>query len=119
MSVAMPCTVITNDDVADQLLDFRKHPEWNGTRVKMLEGEPERPDLWDEYDEIRKPKSDEEPLEEKERRKSDAREFYRKNRALMDAGLKAYWEDRKYQWDVSAIQHAMDIKLSNPGGFAA
>ena len=46
MSVAMPCTVITNDDLADQLLDFRKHPEWNGTRVKMFEGEPERPDLW-------------------------------------------------------------------------
>ncbi|MEO1984754.1 MAG: hypothetical protein ABGZ24_29910, partial [Fuerstiella sp.] len=36
ISGIMPCTVIRPDDMADNILDRDKHPEWNGERTKMV-----------------------------------------------------------------------------------
>ena len=42
----MPCTVIAPDDMADQILDRQRHPEWNGERCKMLYEFPTNSELW-------------------------------------------------------------------------
>ena len=36
ISGIMPCTVIHQGDMADRILDRKTHPEWNGTRTKMV-----------------------------------------------------------------------------------
>ena len=38
----MPCTVIRPGDMADNILDRDKHPEWNGERTKMVYCVPRR-----------------------------------------------------------------------------
>ena len=49
ISGIMPCTVIRPDDMADNILDRDKHPEWNGERTKMVYAFPADEKLWDEY----------------------------------------------------------------------
>ena len=53
ISGIMPCTIIRPGDMADQILDRQKHPEWNGEKAKMLYSEPTNTKLWEEYAEIR------------------------------------------------------------------
>ena len=36
IAALMPCTVIFPADMADQILDAKKHPRWNGERFKMV-----------------------------------------------------------------------------------
>ena len=36
ISGIMPCTVIRPGDMADNILDRDKHPEWNGERTRMV-----------------------------------------------------------------------------------
>jgi hypothetical protein len=36
ISGIMPCTIIRPGDMAEQILDREKHPEWNGERTKLL-----------------------------------------------------------------------------------
>jgi len=50
----MPCTVISPGDLADQILDRKKHPEWRGERTKLLYEFPKNVSLWEEYAEIRR-----------------------------------------------------------------
>ena len=45
----MPCTVIRPGDMAEQMLDRSKHPEWNGERCKMLYQFPQNEELWNRY----------------------------------------------------------------------
>ena len=49
----VPCTVIQQDDLADQLLNRSKNPQWNGIRTKALNGWPVNLNKWDEYRERR------------------------------------------------------------------
>ena len=49
----MPCTVIRPGDMADNILDRDKHPEWNGERTKMVYAFPTNEKLWQQYAEIR------------------------------------------------------------------
>lgn len=112
MSCFLACTVISEGDVADTLLDREKHPQWNGVRVKMLIDEPESR-LWDEYSEV---------LKESLRVNGDiseATEFYLANRKELDAGGKVYWEERFNSDEASALQHAMNIKILTPSSFAS
>lgn len=109
----MPCTVIAPDDMADQMLDQQKHPEWNGERCKMLYEFPKNEELWEKYAEI---------WAESLRVNhdiSEATEFYRQNRAAMDEGAKAYWLERFEPDELSAIQNAMNLKIQDAGKFFA
>ena len=49
----MAATVITQGDMADNILDRKLHPEWSGMRKKMVYEWPKRMDLWNDYHEIR------------------------------------------------------------------
>lgn len=101
----MPCTVITPGDMADNILNREKHPAWNGIRTKMVYSFPTAEKLWDEYRRLRK-----ESLVA-EQRGVEATEFYRANREAMDAGAVVAWEDRHEPDEISAIQHAMNIRI--------
>ncbi len=115
-SMIFPCTVIQRGDVADQLLDRKQNPGWRGVRFRMLEALPENDDLWERYAQLR-----EESLRSEREDISMATEFYIANRKAMDKGAVAAWPDRfnAKKGEVSAIQHAMNIKLDDEPAFFA
>jgi len=113
ISGIMPCTVIRPDDMADRLLDRDKHPQWQGERTKMVYAFPENEKLWSRYAEIRA---------ECLRRGdgiTEATEFYRAHRQAMDEGSHVAWPERFNHDELSAIQHAMNLKLQDEAAFFA
>ncbi|HHK42053.1 MAG TPA: hypothetical protein ENJ50_06500, partial [Planctomycetaceae bacterium] len=113
ISGIMPCTVIRPGDMADNILDRDKHPEWNGERTKMVYSFPTDEKLWQRYAELRA---------ESLREHGDIRlatEFYLANREAMDAGADIAWPERYNHDEVSAIQHAMNLKLQDEAAFFA
>ena len=99
----MACTVIRCGDMADEILDREKNPDWQGVRTKMVERFPDNMKLWDEYGRIRK----EELAIGGDGSKSTA--FYKKNRKEMDKGSRVAWKERKNEDCLSAIQTAMNF----------
>ncbi|MFI4912444.1 MAG: terminase gpA endonuclease subunit [Sedimentisphaeraceae bacterium JB056] len=113
ISGIMPCTVIQPGDMADRILDRDKHPEWNGQRSKMVYKFPDNQRLWDKYAEIRA---------DSLRAYGDIREateFYRQHREQMDQGAQVAWLARYNHDEISAIQHAMNLRLQSETAFWA
>jgi len=113
ISGIMPCTVIRPGDLADRMLDRTKHPEWQGIRMKMVYAFPSNTELWDRYRQIRG---------DELRAGGDgtqATRFYRQHRRAMDAGAKVAWPQRKHPDELSAIQHAMNLKFRDERAFQA
>ncbi|MGE0609950.1 MAG: terminase gpA endonuclease subunit [Pirellulales bacterium] len=109
----MPCTVIRPSDMADSILDRDRHPEWNGERTKMVYAFPSNEKLWQRYGELRA---------ESLRMHGDiylATEFYAANREPMDAGADVAWRERFNHDELSATQHAMNLKLQDEAAFFA
>jgi len=101
----MPCTVIRPNDMADNILSRDKHPEWQGERTKMVYSFPADENLWAEYRTLR---------EDGQRDGSGvdaANEFYALRRDAMDAGSVVAWAARKNEDELSAIQHAMNLRF--------
>jgi hypothetical protein len=99
------CTVIEENDVADQLLDPDKYPDWQGERFQLIYQWPKDEDLWEEY-----------AVAYREgmaagRGLADATAFYRKHRKKMDAGAVVAWEERKTSKELSALQHVYNLLL--------
>jgi len=109
----MPCTVIDKGDMADTILDREKHPEWNGLRTKMMKSFPTNEKLWDQYAAIRA-----EGLRAEDGGAA-ATKFYRENRDAMDAGAVVSWPARFNVDELSAIQNAMNLKISDEDAFFA
>ncbi len=109
----MPVTVVRAGDLADRMLDREKHPEWQGKRAKMLYAFPTNTALWDEYQQLR--------VEELRERATftAATEFYRVNREAMDEGAVVGWEARFNHDEISALQHAMNLKFADEIAFFA
>lgn len=113
ISGIMPCTVIRPGDMADNILSRDRHPEWNGERTKMVYVFPTDEKLWQRYSELRA---------ESLRMHGDlhlATEFYAANRAAMDAGADVAWPERFNHDELSATQHAMNLKLQDEAAFFA
>ncbi len=109
----MPCTVIRPGDMADNILDREKHPEWNGERTKMVYSFPANEKLWARYAEVRA---------ESLRVHGDLREataFYEANQAALDEGAVVAWPERFNYDETSAVQHAMNLKLQDEAAFFA
>lgn len=113
ISGIMPCTVIRPKDVADTILDRDKHPEWNGERTKMVYSFPSDEKLWKEYADLRA-----ESLRRGDAGE-EATEFYRLNREAMDVGAAVAWAQRFNPDELSAIQHAINLKLRDEAAFFA
>ena len=110
----MTCTVIYKGDLADRYLDNELHPDWVGKRRKLVYAWPERKQ-WEEYDDLWKSDHIAGDSEFK-----SATEFYKANRAVMDRGVHIA-DPSLYDSpvEVSAIQHARNLKLADPGAFEA
>ena len=104
ISGIMPCTVIHPDDVADRVLDTKMHPEWRGERMKLVYQWSESENLWEENTEIYR----RELLEE--RGHEESLEHYTENREAMDRGAIVAWSARKSEGELSAIQHAYNLR---------
>jgi hypothetical protein len=109
----MPCTVIRPGDMADNILNRDKHPQWQGERTKMAYSFPTNESLWSKYAEVRA-----ESLRA-ERGLADATEFYRQHRDAMDEGVVIAWPERFNHDELSAVQHAMNLKLQDERAFWA
>ncbi|HPD28565.1 MAG TPA: phage terminase large subunit family protein [Phycisphaerae bacterium] len=101
----MTLTVVRPDDMADRILDREKHPQWQGERTKMVYAWPTNEALWARYTEIWREGM------RADRGMGEATEFYRTHRAQMDEGAVVAWPERHHPDEISAIQHAMDLKL--------
>ena len=110
------CTVIAEGDAADQLLDRDIFPDWKGQRFQLVNKWPESKDareLWEEYANIRS-----EGLRTVGDY-SEATAFYKRHRRRMDAGAKVAWEARKTPAEISALQHAYNLRYKSPDTFHA
>jgi len=113
ISGIMPCTVIRPNDMADNILDRDVHPEWNGERTRMVYSFPDNEKLWQQYAELRADSL------RAGKRGEDATEFYRANREAMDKGAEIAWPERHNSDELSALQHAMNLKLQDEAAFFA
>lgn len=97
-------TVVRPDDMADRILDRNRHPEWQGERTRLVYAWPERMDLWTTYFELRR------DGQRSGAGTGQADEFYAENREEMDRGARVAWEHRKHEEELSALQHAMNLR---------
>lgn len=111
ISGIMPCTIIRPGDMADIILNRNTHPDWNGEKTRMVYRFPSNMKLWEEYAEIRAEALRTEGNFQK------ATEFYLANRKAMDAGAEVSWEARFNHDEVSALQHAMNLKFQDESAF--
>ena len=113
ISGIMPCTVIRPGDMADQILDRDRYPAWQGERTKLVYSFPSNEKLWSKYARIRADsfRSDSDGHE--------ATDFYREHREDMDAGAVVAWPQRYNPDELSAIQHAMNLRLQDEAAFFA
>ena len=111
ISGIMPCTIIRPGDMADIILNRQTHPDWNGEKTKMVYTFPKNMKLWDEYADIRA-----------EALRTDgnfqaATDFYLAHREAMDEGSEVEWDARFNADEVSALQHAMNLKFRDEVAF--
>lgn len=107
------CTVIAEEDLADQLLNRDKFPQWQGERTRLMYKMPRNEGLWEQYATVRA---------DSLRRGDGGREattFYAANREAMDEGAEPAWPVRHNPDELSAVQHAMNLKIDSPVAFAA
>lgn len=100
----LTCTKIYEGDLADSVLDRKRYPQWQGICTKMVYSWPTNTRLWDQYRALR-----DDSLRTGNGGK-EATEFYATNREAMDVGGKVAWEIRKNDDEISAIQHAFNLR---------
>ena len=111
LAAVMPCTVIRNGDMADTMLNRDKHPAWNGERTKMVYSFPADEKRWQVYRDI---------WSDSLRKHGDIREateYYREHRAEMDMGAVVAWAERYKPDELSALQHAMNLRCRDERAF--
>jgi len=113
LTCIIPCTVIYKEDFADQILDIAKHPEFKGERTKLLYSFPSEKSAkhWDKY----------KLLQDESYRNGgngeEATEYYKVNQEPMDEGAEAAWKERFNEYELSAIQHAMNLFYRDEAAF--
>jgi hypothetical protein len=109
----MTLTVVRPDDLADRILDRDKHPQWQGERTKMVYAFPARDALWQRYAELRADGL------RNDRGTAEGTAFYKQHRTAMDEGAVIAWPERFNHDELSALQHAMNLKLQDEAAFFA
>lgn len=118
IAMLVPCTVIEEGDLAANLLDRARNPEFRGERMQMLYEWPDRLDLWEQYQEIRREclaGEDDEDDEDTDLFQA-ANDFYLANRNAMDKGARVAWEHRA-PGCLSALQYAMHLYFRDAPAF--
>lgn len=80
ISRVMLCTMLNNTCIAATYTDPKKKPSWRGKRFKALVKKPDNEDRWEEYIQLRKENSEDDP------HYRVAGQFYIDNQEEMDAG---------------------------------
>lgn len=112
LTILIPCTIMYDDDLSDQLLNPNRLPEWQGEKAKAVETFPKNDKLWEEYFRIK----DEDYKSGGDGRK--ATEFYKSNQVTMDEGAVLDWPDNIEPPFHSVLEQAMHLRHYNPEGFA-
>ena len=108
-------TIIQPDDLMDRLRDPAQYPGWQGETVKMVrEFSDNHEQMWmGEYARLRKSFDPAMPGDQ-DRAHREANEYYRANRAAMDAGCQVSWEHCfDPDNEISAIQHAYNFLIDD------
>jgi hypothetical protein len=113
IAALMTCTIIRPGDLAARFLDHNRHPEWQGQRSAMVYSWPTNEDLWRRYVEIRG-----ESLRQG-RNGDEATAFYRDHREAMDKGAVVSWPQRFNEDELSALQHAWNLRMQDESAFFA
>lgn len=100
----LACTKMYEGDLADQVLDRKRCPQWQGECTRLVYAWPKAEKLWDQYRVIR-----EESLRQGHGGR-EATDFYRAHRAEMDDGARTAWPARFNEDELSAIQHAVNLR---------
>lgn len=112
VSLLMLGTLLNNRCLIAQYTDPKEQPIWRGKRYRMVLQWPDNMFLWDKY------------LHTLEQDRSAANQFYKDNRAAMDAGVKVsnpyrYEKTKKgadgKPLELSAIQHVFNL-IAEMGG---
>lgn len=107
-------TVIRPGDLADQLLDRAAHPAWQGERSALVYEWPKAEQLWERYAEMRR------DGQRSGAGVAAATEFYAAHRDEMDAGSRVAWPERHNPDELSALQHAYNLRIDRgESAFAA
>ena len=108
LNAVMTSTPIVAGDLSEQYADPAAHPEWKLVEYRLLDGEPEHADLWQEYAALWKSARQSGDMAFR-----DATAFYSAHRADMDAGLDVL-DPGKYdsRLELSGIQHAWNQRLT-------
>ncbi len=114
----LPCTIIRDGDVASRILDKEKHPEWNGSRFKLLYSFPADMQKWAAYRDVLNSYNPDLPGD-RERAFAAATLYYLENHEAMDAGAIVAWPERYNPEEASAIQHAMNLWIQDERAFWA
>lgn len=109
ISALMPCTVVRPNDLAERALDRKRNPQWQGERTKLVYTWAGREDLWQAYVQVRR-RALEEHAGDRKAIAEACNSFYARQRAVMDAGAVVAWPERHYADELSALQHAWNIR---------
>lgn len=116
LNAVMTSTPIVAGDLSQLYADGGQHPEWRVVEFRMIDGEPEAPELWETYDELWR-----RAVVSGDSTFAEATAWYREHRDAMDAGLVVLDPlnfDRRLE--VSGIQHARNLYLTmGPVAFRA
>jgi len=112
-------TVIRPGDVADELLDQELHPEWQGDRAKLVYRWPEDTEHWEAYAEMRREDQRVYQGDDRARAFERCNAYYAEHRAAMDAGAVVAWPERFNSDELSAIQHAMNLRIDRGDDYVA
>lgn len=104
IAAIMPCTVIRQGDLADQLLDRERNPQWQGERTKAVYAWPKAEKLWETYRKLRADGL------RRDGNTTEATDYYRQHREAMDEGAVVAWPARYNADELSAVQHVMNLR---------
>ncbi len=121
MAQIVPITVMYQNDLADQMLNRKTHPEWHGVRTKMVIKFPTNVKAWELYsDTLKAAQQRDDALGElSEHSIQIINRHYLEHRQELDEGCVVYWPARFNDNEVSAIQAAMNFKIRNEPMFWA
>ncbi len=107
-------TVIREGDLAHRLLNRKLHPRWQGGTYKLVYEWPKNEELLKQYLELRSI-----DIQNGDDQAKKATAFWKKHQKKLELGARIGWAHRKEPHEVSAIQHAVNLRQDNPDSFDA